>query len=149
MNYKKIIYISSLFTFLVFNSCNTKIENTLFYRAINPKTNDTAYLKLTETGNQFTGKYIIKYSDKSLDSGQVSGEIIKDTLKGRYKYVSKRNSKFTKPIVFLKEGKNLKLGNGMVSYYAQIPFYANGTIQFPDSLFSFEPIEKSLTDSFN
>lgn len=134
-----------LFIFLI--SCRKKETNENFYQAISYNKQDTAYLKLSEIDNQFVGKYLVIYKDRTFDLGNVSGEIIGDTLKGRNKYVSRRKSKFTKPFVLLKEKNQMKLGTGMVSYYSQIPFFANGTIQFPDTLFKFVPInEKQLSN---
>ena len=132
----------TLLTLLLFISCKKEQTDERFYKAISNNNKDTAYLKLSEIDNQFNGKYLVIYSDKTFDLGNISGEIIGDTLKGRNKYVSRRKSKFTKPIVFLKDNNQMKLGTGMVSYYFQIPFYANGTIQFPDSLFQFIPIDE-------
>jgi len=128
---------------LLFLACNKPERKDFFYRAISNNKKDTAYLKITEFGNLFIGKYLVNYSDKSFDLGNISGEISGDTLKGRNKYTSRRKSIYIKPIVFLKEADKLKLGTGMVSIYSQIPFYANGTIEFPDSLFLFYPIDKS------
>jgi len=135
---KKVPFILFLF---ILCSCNNQNEEEKYYRAVSLDKKDTAYLKLSEFDNQFIGKYLIQYTDKTFDLGDVSGEIIGDTLKGRFKYISRRNSKFTKPFAILKTNKGLKLGNGMVSYYAQIPFFANGSIQFPDSLFHFNEIK--------
>ncbi|WP_177764596.1 hypothetical protein [Flavobacterium sp. I3-2] len=137
-----------LFLFLLC-SCNNQNEEEKYYRAVSFDKKDTAYLKLSEFDNQFYGKHLIRYADKTYDLGDVSGEIIGDTLKGRFKYISRRNSKFTKPFAVLKTKNGLKLGNGMVSYYAQIPFYANGSIQFPDSLFYFTPINKNEISNSN
>lgn len=131
----------TIFAFILFISCNKAQTEEKFYKSISSNNKDTAYIKLSEIDNQFIGKYLVIYSDKTFDLGNISGEIIGDTLKGRNKYISRRNSKFTKPFVLLKENNNLKLGTGMISYYSQIPFYANGTIQFPDSLFKFSLIE--------
>ncbi|RRJ89341.1 hypothetical protein EG240_11935 [Paenimyroides tangerinum] len=132
----------TVLTLILFISCNKEQSEEKFFKAISFNNKDTAYLKLSEIDNQFNGKYLVIYSDKTSDLGNISGEIIGDTLKGRNKYVSRRKSEFIKPIAFLKENENLKQGTGMVSYYFQIPFYANGTIQFPDSLFQFIPIDE-------
>nr|WP_297310078.1 hypothetical protein [uncultured Flavobacterium sp.] len=135
--------ISFIIVFFILCSCSNRNEEEKYYRAISYDKNDTAYLKLSEIDNQFVGKYLVIYKDRTFDLGNVSGEIISDTLKGRNKYVSRRKSKFTKPFVLLKENNQMKLGTGMVSYYSQIPFFANGTIQFPDTLFKFVPINEN------
>ena len=132
----------TVLTLILFISCNKEQSEEKFFKAISLNNKDTAYLKLSEIDNQFNGKYLVIYSDKTSDLGNISGEIIGDTLKGRNKYVSRRKSKFTKPFTLLKDNNKMKLGTGMVSYYSQIPFYANGTIQFPDSLFQFIPIDE-------
>ena len=132
----------TLLTFIFFISCNKKEAEIKYFKAISNDIKDTAYIKLSEIDNQFNGKYLVIYSDKTFDLGNISGEIIGDTLKGKNKYISRRKSKFTKPFTLLKDNNKMKLGTGMVSYYSQIPFYANGTIQFPDSLFQFIPIDK-------
>lgn len=137
---KTILFITFVF---ILCSCSNQNENEKYYRAVSLDKKDTAYLKLSEFENQFIGKFLIQYSDKTFDLGDVTGEIIGDTLKGKFKYISRRNSKFTKPFAILKTKDGLKLGNGMVSYYAQIPFYASGSIQFSDSLFFFKPINKN------
>lgn len=143
----------TLLTFIFFISCNKKEAEIKYFKAISNDIKDTAYIKLSEIDNQFNGKYLVIYSDKTFDLGNISGEIIGDTLKGKNKYISRRNSEFIKPIAFLKENENLKQGTGMVSYYFQIPFYANGTIQFPDSLFQFYLIKsneiENVKDKYN
>lgn len=143
----------TLLTFIFFISCNKKEAEIKYFKAISNDKKDTAYLKLSEIEGQFLGKYLIIYADKSYDLGHITGEIIGDTLKGRNKYISRRKTKFTKPFVLLKDKNQMKLGTGMVSYYSQIPFYANGTIQFPDSLFQFIQVDEKeilhLDQNFN
>jgi len=145
--------ISFIIYVFIICSCSKRNEEEKYYRAVSFDIKDTAYIKLSEIDNQFNGKYLVIYSDKTFDLGNISGEIIGDTLKGKNKYISRRNSEFIKPIAFLKENENLKQGTGMVSYYFQIPFYANGTIQFPDSLFQFYLIKsneiENVKDKYN
>lgn len=133
----------SLLTFLLlfFGSCDKIENNSKFYKAISHNKEDTAYLKIDFTEKQFTGKYLVLYKDSTKDLGNLSGELVGDTLKGKFNYISRRNSKFIKPIAFLKSNENLKLGTGGVSTYMSIPFYTDGTIVFHDSLFQFIPIK--------
>ncbi len=118
-------------------SCHKEPSTTLHYKATSVDQRNTADLKITIKQKKFTGDYIITYFDNKKDSGTVQGELFGDTLKGRYDFISRDRSHFLKPIVLLKEKNDLKLGVGELSYFMNIPFYLDHTIQFKDSLFQF------------
>lgn len=125
-------------------SCNNK-ENTSirkFYKA--SRGTDTAYLSLVLTKYYFTGEYEIRYGLLGKDSGAVRGKLIGDTLKGDFCYRSYGGGIKRMPFVLLAYKEKLKLGSGLVSTYMTIPFYTKGSLEFKDSDFLFEPIEKSV-----
>jgi hypothetical protein len=133
----KIIY---LLLFLVFTSCGPKYD-TKYYKAISLNKQDTALLELTTSGRGFYGNYQIKYKDSTIDDGAIVGNIIGDTLLGKYTYLSRGNARIIDPVVFLKTKDKLKLGTGTAGTYMGFHVYSRGSISFNDSLFQFEPIE--------
>ena len=134
--------LSWLIIVFVFLNCSKKISEPKYYQAILEK-KDTAYLKLYLSEESFYGTYTVLYFDKTKDSGEVTGTYFGDTLKGKYRFISKNNIKEIEPIVFLKDKENLRLGVGKISSYMSIPFYKDGTLVFNDSLFLFKPQKMS------
>jgi hypothetical protein len=132
----KIIY---LLLFLVFISCGPKYD-TKYYKAISLNKQDTALLKLVISDGGFYGDYQIKYKDRTFDNGSIVGNIMGDTLLGKYTYLSRGNARVIDPIAFLKTSKKLKLGSGTSGTYMGFHVYSRGSITFNDSLFQFEPI---------
>lgn len=129
--------------FIIIVSCNKKITDEKYYKAISYDRKDTALLHLTIIKTSFSGKYEVRYQDKTKDSGTIVGTIFGDTLKGRFNYISRYNTKDIEPIAFLIDGEKLQLGKGDVASYIGIPFYWDGSIKFNDSLFQFQSIKSS------
>ena len=133
---------------LLFFTCCSKKENghTSYYTAKSFDQRDSAFLQLNISDNTFHGTYIVTYFDNKKDSGSVEGSIFGDTLKGRYRFISRNNSLFVQPILFLKKDKKLLLGSGDIYTYLNIPFYKQETIKFNDSSFIFNPLSTIKSD---
>lgn len=124
------------------HSCNKQENGKIrkFYKAT--KGDSIAYLSLVFTKNTFYGEYEIRYGQLGKDSGAVRGNCLKDTLRGDFCYRSYGGDIKRAPFVLLQRNPNLKLGTGLVSTYMTIPFYIKGTLEFKESNFLFEPIDK-------
>lgn len=120
--------------------CGTDYE-TKYYQAVSLNKSDTALLKLEFSKEAFDGKYLIKYDDRSKDSGAVTGRIKGDTLVGKYTFLSRGNVQTVRPIAFLRNGEGLKLGEGVAGTFMGFQVYMSGSIAFNDSLFQFKPIK--------
>ncbi|MFC0777030.1 hypothetical protein [Flavobacterium sp. HJSW_4] len=120
-------------------SCNDVKQNRVFYTA--SKGRDTAFLEITEYEKRFFGTYEVYYGSRSMkDSGAVEGEISGDTLRGKFRYISYGGSKTISPIIFLRSGKKLLQGRGVVASYMGISYFMpDSPIEFNDS-FVFGPI---------
>lgn len=101
--------------------------------------NNKATLLLKVYDDSFYGDYVVHYANKMRDSGMVKGEIINDSLIGRYTHISFSGAKKVSPFLLLKRADTLKLGTGQVFTYMHIPFYKQSTITFNDSSFQFLP----------
>ena len=112
-----------------------------FYKATSKQ--GVALLSLTVENDRFYGQYKIQYSAAVIDSGEVRGVIVADTLRGRFKYISYGGSQELKPFLLLKRGDTLKLGSGSAYTYLEIPFFLHQSIQFKDSDFQFLPISEA------
>jgi hypothetical protein len=137
---KKLFFIVAVIFLL--HSCNKRENKTFkkFYKA--SKGDSTAFLSLVFTQNTFYGEYEIRYGLLGKDSGAVRGNRIGDTLRGDFCYRSYGGDIKRAPFVLLENNQKLKQGTGLVSTYMTIPFYVKGTLEFKDSNFLFEPIEK-------
>lgn len=131
-----LFFISSL---LLLTSCkDTKSANKIYYQAINGK--DTARLSVIYYEDRFFGQYERIYGKNGKDSGNVRGQLVGDTLKGEFKYLSLGGSKSISPIVFLKKDDKLLLGKGLISTYMNIPFYVKDVPMDYNTGFVFEEI---------
>jgi len=119
-------------------SCSPKENNTVHYIAVNKR--DTARLELTLFDKTFFGKLKVFKPGNVVDSGDVQGNIRKDTLLGDvyYRPYGARN-KIRRPFVLLKDGTSFIQGGGAESMYMGIPYYAEGTISFDSPKFVFRP----------
>lgn len=138
---KKLFFVVAVILLLL--SCN-KRENTSirkFYKA--SQGDETAFLSLVFTKNTFYGEYEIRYGLLGKDSGAVRGNRIGDTLRGDFCYRSYGGDIKRVPFVLLERNGKLKQGTGLISTYMTIPFYMKGTLEFKESNFLFEQIEKS------
>ena len=122
-------------------SCKSEdVKPRQFYKATNKE--GIALLSLTLEDNRFYGQYKIQYSTAVIDSGEVRGVIVGDTLQGRFKYISYGGSQVLKPFLLLKRGDTLKLGSGSAYTYLEIPYFLPQSIRFKDSDFQFLPISE-------
>jgi len=120
-----------------FSSCTNTSSTTENYRAIYDR--DTAYLELNRSEKNFHGKYKIIHPGNTMDSGDVRGKIIKDTLTGDFYYRPYGwAQKQRKPFALLQENDKLILGTGMYLEYMGIPYYKPGTHNFEERNFIFE-----------
>ncbi len=78
-----------MFCFLV--SCNPDASQQQFYHATTGKNN--AILALNIDKNQFYGTYKVRYPDDIIDSGEVRGIVIGDTLRGRLTVLQRKSSR--------------------------------------------------------
>lgn len=101
--------------------------------------NNQASLELYIHNQSFYGNLDIKYSNNMSDSGTIKGEIIGDTLKGRFSHIAFSGAKKVSPFILLKQGDTLKMGAGQTATYMQIPFFLPETIIFENSNFQFLP----------
>ncbi|RZK12672.1 MAG: hypothetical protein EOO46_02300 [Flavobacterium sp.] len=133
-----LFFISSL---LVLTSCkDAKSANKIYYQAINGK--DTARLSVIYYEDRFFGQYERIYGKSGKDSGNVRGQLVGDTLKGEFKYLSFGGSKSIRPIVFLRKDNRLLLGKGLIATYMEIPFYVKEVPIDYNTGFVFEEINK-------
>ena len=136
---KIIIFTLLLAAFLY--SCNlNKKESPSIYRAIHNK--DTALLSLSIDKNRFFGQYEVQYGKTGKDSGSVRGEIIGDSLRGLYTYISYGGSWKKVPIAFLKKDNTLILGKGATTTLLDMPCFVPGVpIDYTNPDFIFEKIK--------
>lgn len=125
--------------------CSRRVEdNRVFYRANHGK--DTALLAISTSEVRFFGQYERWYGSRSVrDSGAVEGLISGDTLRGKYRYRSYGGEVKIAPVIFLRSGKKLILGDGVTATYMGIAYYTPEVpIEFNDSGFVFKEITKPL-----
>ncbi|WP_343694120.1 hypothetical protein [Flavobacterium sp.] len=142
MNLKSILFSFLILTVVV--SCNSKEEkdkyNRILYRAVNNK--DTAILDININDKRFYGRYEISYYGVGKDSGDVRGDIKKDTLRGDFHYISNGGSWKRIPLALLKKDDKLILGNGVVGTYMSLPCFIPGTLNYKDPKFVFVKVKK-------
>lgn len=140
----KTFTLSVIFLTTLFLSCKKKdIENEkMYYRAIKGK--DTALLSMRTYKDRFYGEFEMIYGKRGKDSGAIRGQIIGDTLKGEYNYLSYGGSKTISPFTLLKKNGKLQLGKGLKATYMGIPFYVKEVPVDYELGFTFEEIVKPL-----
>jgi len=121
---------------------NASDEIKLPYRAV--AKNDTANLKIILKQKEFYGQLEINYNGLYKDSGDVSGIVKGDTLKGTFYY--QRYGKGTKrriPIALLKRDHKLVMGVGEMEVYMNITFFKKGIpIDYQKAKFVFQDYVK-------
>ena len=122
--------------FMVLVSCQSDIAPKKYFKATS--TDTLALLDLTITNNKFYGNYKIKYSGDQF-SGQVRGEVIGDTLIGRFKYNTAQGTFAVKPFVLLKKEDTYIQGTGVTWIYLNIPYFEKTSIQFKTTNLHFVP----------
>jgi len=121
---------------IVLLNCQSEIPQKKYYKA--RSTDTIALLNLTTTNNRFYGDYEIKYSGDKY-SGHVRGEIIGDTLIGRFRYKTLKNSFRVIPFVLLKNNDTYIQGTGVTWMYLNIPYLEKKTIEFKNTNLHFIP----------
>lgn len=108
------------------------------YQAIN--NGDTATFKIKLTDKEFYGQYEINYHGAYKDSGDVTGIVKGDTLKGTYRFQHYGIEKWhTTPIALLKKDDQLIMGEGSLEIYMNIPYFKKHIpINYKNPRFVFE-----------
>ncbi len=132
-------YLTAILAICFLIGCKPDASQEQFYHATTGKNN--AILALNIDKNQFYGTYKVQYADDIIDSGDVRGIVIGDTLRGRFNYISYGGSQAVKPFLLLKSGDTLKQGSGFVYTYMKIPYYLPKSVVFKASDFQFLPIK--------
>lgn len=138
MQVKRLV-IAAMVLFLI-GCTSDKDKKQEYYKAVSKE--NTALLSLKIDNDEFYGNYKIRYADDIIDSGNVRGIVIGDTLRGRFSYSSYGGNKEVKPFLLLKRGDTLKLGSGAIYKYMKIPYYTPESIEFKSLDFQFVPIEE-------
>lgn len=102
---------------------------------------DSARLELNLFERRFHGKLFFYRPGGEVDSGDISGNIQKDTLLGDYYYTPFGwGQKKRRPFVLLKKGSLYILGTGTEQVYLGMPHYIPSTVNFQDPRFIFEKV---------
>ncbi|WP_097133097.1 hypothetical protein [Pedobacter xixiisoli] len=89
------------------------------------------------------GDLVIKYAEKPHNNGIVRGEFKGDTLYVDYSFKTGQNKQeFSNPLVFLKQGTNLKMGVGVIeTSFGRSYFAKDKPINFERGKFDFVTTE--------
>lgn len=145
---KELFSVLVLIVFSLFSNCSNekahKIQPAPIKRFVAYRNGDTAIALLKMSESIFKGQLVIKYERGYKDSGEVKGAIKGDTLIGDYHFQHYDLPKWKRdPIIFLKRGKKLIRGNGVIKYTLGFPgFNKNIPIDFDENkIFVFEQID--------
>ncbi|MBB5437523.1 hypothetical protein HDC92_001195 [Pedobacter sp. AK017] len=134
----------SLF-FVLLASCNSNDERResqvkTAYRAINK--DDTASLRIRLTDKEFYGRFEINYHGAYKDSGEVTGIVKGDTLKGTCRFQRYGIETWHRiPIALLKKDNKLIMGTGSMEIYMNMTYFKkNIPIEYQNPKFVFEKI---------
>lgn len=104
--------------------------------------NDTASLKIILKKKEFYGQLEVNYGGLYKDSGDVSGIVKGDTLKGTFYY--QRYGKGTKrriPIALLKKDHKLVMGVGEMEVFMNITFFKKSVpVDYQKAKFVFQRV---------
>ena len=128
---------------LLLSSCEERRQDTedLTYSAQSKR--DSARLDLNLFESRFHGKLWFYRPGGEVDSGDIRGNIQKDTLIGDYYYTPFGwGQKKRRPLVLLKKGSQYILGTGTEQVYMGIPHFIPSTINFRDPKFIFVEIDR-------
>jgi len=119
------------------NSVEQSNAKTL-YRAISK--NDTATFKINLTDKEFFGQLEINYHGLYKDSGDATGIVKGDELRGTYRFQHYGVEAWHKaPIALLKKDGKLIMGEGAMEIYMNIHYFKkNIPINYKDPKFVFE-----------
>ena len=121
-----------------FSSCEEKRRDAELLNYVAYNNRDSAQLELNLFESRFHGKLRFYRSGGEIDSGEVQGNIKKDTLTGDYYYIPFGwGQKKRRPFVLLKKGSQYILGAGSEEIYMGIPHYIPSTISFQQARFVF------------
>lgn len=102
--------------------------------------NVKAYMNLRLGEKTFHGKYRIVFPGNAIDSGEVKGKVLNDTLMGdyRFKQYGWKEMKI-RPFILLHKGDSLIQGTGMELLYLGVFYFAPESISFENPRFVFYP----------
>jgi len=108
------------------------------YHSVNKS--DTAQLNIVLNDKEFYGQYEINYGGLYKDSGDVTGVLKGDTLKGTYRYQHYGTEAWYRiPIALLKKDDKLILGIGVMEIYMNMTFFKKTVpIDYQNPKFVFE-----------
>lgn len=121
-------------------ACQSDIPKEEYRKYTATHKNIKAYMNLRLGEHTFYGKYRIVYPGNAIDSGEVKGKVINDTLMGDYRYKQygwKENK--IRPFVLLQKGDSLIQGTGMELMYLGVFYFAPASISFDSPRFVFYP----------
>lgn len=133
-----ILCLSTVFIYACQNNSVDKNDTKTLYRAINK--NDTATFKIKLTDKEFYGQLEINYHNAYKDSGNVTGIVKGDTLKGTYRFRHYGIETWhTIPIALLKKAEKLIMGQGDMEIYMNMRYFKkNAPINYQNPKFVFE-----------
>jgi hypothetical protein len=117
---------------------NGAADHKTLYHATHER--DTAILNIHLTEKEFYGQLEINYNGLYTDSGNVTGIVKGDTLRGTYRYRHYGIETWhTIPIALLKKGQRLIMGEGETEIYMNIRYFRkNIPIDYQNPKFVFE-----------
>ncbi|WP_313266694.1 hypothetical protein [Sphingobacterium sp.] len=128
---------------LLLSSCEERRQDTEDLTYITQSKRDSARLDLNLFESRFHGKLWFYRPGGEVDSGDIRGNIQKDTLIGDYYYTPFGwGQKKRRPLVLLKKGSQYILGTGTEQVYMGIPHFIPSTINFRDPKFIFVEIDR-------
>lgn len=128
---------------LLLSSCEERRQDTEDLTYIAQSKRDSARLDLNLFESRFHGKLWFYRPGGEVDSGDIRGNIQKDTLIGDYYYTPFGwGRKKRRPLVLLKKGSQYILGTGTEQVYMGIPHFIPSTINFRDPKFIFVEIDR-------
>jgi len=139
---KRLIEILCLIIVFAMYGCSSKSVDQNYtktvYRAISK--DDTATFKINLTDKEFFGQLEINYHGLYKDSGDVTGIVKGNELKGTYRFQHYGVETWHKtPITLLKKDGKLIMGEGSMEIYMNIHYFKKNTpINYQNVKFVFE-----------
>lgn len=129
-------------TIFILSGCENKETDRNATKTLYQATNqgDTATLKIKLTDKEFYGQYEINYHGAYKDSGDVTGIVKGNTLRGTYRFQHYGIEKWhSTPIALLKKDGKLILGEGSLEIYMNMAYFKKNTpINYKNPKFVFE-----------
>jgi hypothetical protein len=101
-------------------------------------------LVLNRNAKRFFGQYEISHYEIGKDSGDISGNIVGDTLKGSFYYKTYGGSWKRVPLALLQKDNKLFLGTGVIGTYLNLPCYVPDIpIDYSNPEYIFEEIKST------